>query len=146
MQSKKISRIIVGIVIITLTTFSFLYIINLNGSSDMQITEILEEIEFDAVFLENEQVVKVTFEDHTGNTKFAILEILGMDVTYHQEYTFYDNSGFVDIMSIEEIPKYGWNTTPVTLEIQHSEFGNIGLKTEIYHPDAPKPKIIVEQK
>ena len=91
MQSKKISRIIVGIVIITLTTFSFLYIINLNGSSDMQITEILEEIEFDAVFLENEQVVKVTFEDHTGNTKFAILEILGMDVTYHQEYTFYDN-------------------------------------------------------
>ena len=112
----------------------------------MQITEILEEIEFDAVFLENEQVVKVTFEDHTGNTKFAILEILGMDVTYHQEYTFYDNSGFVDMMSIEEIPKYGWNTTPVTLEIQHSEFGNIGLKTEIYHPDEPKPKIIVEQK
>ena len=49
-------------------------------------------------------------------------------------------------MSIEEIPKYGWNTTPVTLEIQHSEFGTIGLKTEIYHPDEPKPKIIVEQK
>ena len=103
MQSKKISRIIVGIVIITLTTFSFLYIINLNGSSDMQITEILEEIEFDAVFLENEQVVKVTFEDHTGNTKFAILEILGMDVTYHQEYTFYDNSGFVDMLSLIHI-------------------------------------------
>ena len=146
MQLKKISSIIVGVVIITLLLFSYGNIINFNESSDIQITNILEQIEFDAVFLENEKIVQVTFEDNTGNTKFAILEILGMDVTYHQEYTFYDNSGFVDIMSIDEIPKYGWKTTPVILEIQHSEFGNIGLKTEIYHPSDAKPKIIVEQK
>lgn len=145
MQSKKISSVIIGAVIITLAVFSYQYI-SLNSSTDIQITNVLHDIEFDAIFLDDEQVVKVTFEDHTGKTKFATLEILGMDVTYHQEYTLDDNSGFVDIMSIEEVPKYGWKTTPVTLEIKHSKFGNIGLKTEIYHPGEPKPKIIVEQK
>ena len=138
---KKYLSITIIILIIGVIFFSMN---NFFESKDNLI--ILDQIEFDAVYLENEHMVKISFKDKTNNTKFAILEILGMDVTYHQEYTFYDNSGFVDIMSIEEIPKYGWNTTPVTLEIQHSEFGNIGLKTEIYHPDEPKPKIIVEQK
>ena len=49
-------------------------------------------------------------------------------------------------MYLETIPKYGWKTTPVTLEIQHSEFGKIGLKTEIHELDQSKPKIIVEEK
>ena len=103
-------------------------------------------MKFDAIFLDDEQVVKVTFEDHTGNTKFATLEILGMDVTYHQEYTFENGSDFVEQMYLKEVPKYGWKTIPVTLEINHSEFGKVGLKTEIYEPEQFKPKIIVEQK
>ena len=144
MQLKKISSIIVGVIIITIITFSYGNIINLNGSSNIQITDILEEIKFDAVFLENENIVKVTFEDRTGNTKFAVLEILGMDVTYHQEYKFDSNSAFIENMYIEKIPKYGWKTTPVTLEIQHSQFGNIGLKTEIHEPSEAKPRIIIE--
>ena len=107
---------------------------------------ILEEIEFDAIYLENDQVVKISFKDTSNNTKSAILEILGMDVTYHQEYTFENGSDFVEQMYLKEVPKYGWKTIPVTLEINHSEFGKVGLKTEIYEPEQFKPKIIVEQK
>ena len=105
---------------------------------------ILEKIEFDAVFLEDEHVVQIYFEDKSNNTKSAVLEILGMDVTYHQEYKFDSNSAFIENMYIEKIPKYGWKTTPVTLEIQHSQFGNIGLKTEIHEPSEAKPRIIIE--
>ncbi|MDC0194387.1 hypothetical protein OAK01_05400 [Candidatus Nitrosopelagicus sp.] len=107
---------------------------------------ILDQIEFDAVYLENEHMVKISFKDKTNNTKFAILEILGMDVTYHQEYTFDYDSSFIEEVSLQEIPKYGWKTTPVILEIQHSEFGKISLKIEIHDPSESKPKIIVEQK
>ena len=53
---------------------------------------------------------------------------------------------FVEQMYLKEVPKYGWKTIPVTLEINHSEFGKVGLKTEIYEPEQFKPKIIVEQK
>jgi|TARA_B110000014_G_scaffold157452_1_gene110682 hypothetical protein len=112
------------------------------GSNDPLV--ILEKIEFDAVFLEDEHVVQIYFEDKSNNTKSAVLEILGMDVTYHQEYKFDSNSAFIENMYIEKIPKYGWKTTPVTLEIQHSQFGNIGLKTEIHEPSEAKPRIIIE--
>tara|TARA_B110000014_G_C19882865_1_gene456923 strand:- start:392 stop:751 length:360 start_codon:yes stop_codon:yes gene_type:complete len=107
---------------------------------------ILEQIEFDAVFLEDEHVVEISFEDKTNNTTFAVLEILGMDITYHQEYTFENNSKFVEKMHLKKIPKYGWKTIPVTLEIQHSQFGKIGLKTEIHEPNESKPRVILEQK
>jgi hypothetical protein len=69
-----------------------------------------------------------------------------MDVTYHKEYLFDGKSRFTEEMYLETIPKYGWKTTPITLEIQHSEFGKIGLKTEIHEIDESAPKIIVEQK
>ena len=69
-----------------------------------------------------------------------------MDVTYHEEYVFDGDHGFIEKMNLEKIPKYGWETTPVTLEINHSQFGKIGLKTEIYEQGDSIPKIIVEQK
>ena len=69
-----------------------------------------------------------------------------MDVTYHKEYTFDNESIFVETMFLDEIPKYGWKTTPVVLEIQHSEFGKIALKTEIHETETDVPKIIIEQR
>ena len=82
--------------------------------------------------LESSDILLSSFEVHKTFT--VTNEDTGSGV-----YAFQINKG-------ADSTKYGWNTTPVTLEIQHSEFGNIGLKTEIYHPDEPKPKIIVEQK
>ena len=107
---------------------------------------ILDEIDFDAIYLENNQTVQISFIDKSNKTQSAVLEILGMDVTYHKEYLFDDKSIIIEEMYLETIPNYGWKTTPVTLEIQHSEFGKIGLKTEIYELDQPKSKIIVEEK
>ena len=44
-------------------------------------SEILEHLEFDAVYLKNEQIVKISFIDKSINTKSAILEVLGMEKT-----------------------------------------------------------------
>jgi len=141
MQIKRSFSILITILIIGAVFFSMN---NFVDSNDTLI--ILEQIEFDAIYFENDHVVKISFNDTSNNTKSAILEVLGMDVTYHQEYTFESKSNFVEQVYLEEIPKYGWKTIPVTLEINHSEFGEIGLKTEIYEPEQSKPKIIVEQK
>ena len=120
--------------------------ISLTEQFDSDNSGILDQIEFDAVYLESENFIKISFDDKSKNTKSAILEILGMDVTYHKEYIFNDESSFIEMVYLEKIPKYGWETTPVTLEINHSQFGKIGLKTEIYEQGDSIPKIIVEQK
>jgi len=137
---KKTSIVITVAIIIAGIAFSISDQINTKES------HILDQIEFDAVYLESKQTVEILFIDKSNKTQFAVLEILGMDVTYHKEYLFDGKSIFTEEMYLEIIPKYGWKTTPVTLEIQHSEFGKIGLKTEIYELDQPKPKIIVEEK
>mgnify|MGYP006133919153 CR=1 FL=1 len=142
MSKSKFAAVILFLVIV-------LVIITINNFNDNSYTaseDILKQIEFDAVYLKNDHIVQVSFNDKSNNTKSAILEILGMDVTYHQEYVFTNNSNFTEKMKLEDIPKYGWETTPVTLEIKHSEFGNIGLKTEIYEPGQLKPRVIVEQR
>ena len=137
---KKTSIVITVAIIVAGIAFSISDQINTKES------HILDQIEFDAVYLESKQTVEILFIDKSNKTQFAVLEILGMDVTYHKEYIFDDKSIFTEEMYLEIIPKYGWKTTPVTLEIQHTEFGKIGLKTEIYELDQPKPKIIVEEK
>ena len=142
MSKSKFAAVILFLVIV-------LVIITINNFNDNSYTaseDILKQIEFDAVYLKNDHIVQVSFNDKSNNTKSAILEVLGMDVTYHQEYMFTNGSNFVEKMKLKEIPKYGWETTPVTLEIKHSEFGTIGLKTEIYEPEQLKPRVIVEQK
>ena len=130
---------------IVIVSISIYGVVNPVGSSlDDKI--ILQQIKFDAVYLQDEKVVLISFEDDSNHTRSAILEILGMDVTFHKEYQFDTNSSFVTEMPLWQIPKYGWKTTPVTLEIQHSEFGKIGLKTEIIEPNQETPIIIIEKK
>jgi hypothetical protein len=142
MSKSKFAAVILFLVIVLV----IIAINNFNDNSYTASEDILKQIEFDAVYLKNDHIVQVSFNDKSNNTKSAILEILGMDITYHQEYMFTNGSNFVEKMKLKEIPKYGWETTPVTLEIKHSEFGTIGLKTEIYEPEQLKPRVIVEQK
>ena len=137
---KKTTSVIITAIIVAGIAFS------LTEQFDSGNSVILDQIEFDAVYLESENFIKISFDDKSKNTKSAILEILGMDVTYHKEYIFNDESSFIEMVYLEKIPKYGWETTPVTLEINHSQFGKIGLKTEIYEQGDSIPKIIVEQK
>ena len=137
---KKTSSIIIIAIVVAGVAFGAIDQLNTKES------HILDQIEFDAVYLESEQTVKILFIDKSNKTQFAVLEILGMDMTYHKKHLFDGKSIFTEEMYLETIPKYGWKTTPVTLEIQHSEFGKIGLKTEIYELGQLKPKIIVEEK
>ena len=137
---KKTSSVIITVIIVVGISFGMI------DTFDQDESIILEQITFDAIYFENEHTVQISFEDKSNNTKSAILEILGMDDTYHQEYRFDGESNFVEKLHFEKVPKYGWKTTPVTLEIQHSIFGKIGLKIEIHEPNQSIPKIIVEQK
>ena len=137
---KKTPGIIIAAIIITAIAFFILEQIDTNES------QILDQIEFDAVYIESDQIVKIVFNDKTNKTQSGILEILGMDITYQEKYTFNQESNFIEEVNFKEVPKYGWKTTPITLEIVHSEFGKIGLKTEIHEPNQSQPKIIVERK
>ena len=137
---KKTSSIIIIAIVVAGVALGAIDQINSDDS------DILKQIEFNAVYLENDSMVQISFHDKSNETESVVLEILGMDVTYHKEYEFDNNSEFVENMYLKEIPKYGWKTTPVTLEIQHLQFGKIGLKTEIHQENQPSPKIIVEEK
>ena len=98
---------------------------------------------FDAVYLKNDNSVLITFSDETEKSSFAILEILGMEKTFHKEFEI-TNSSFSHLVHLDKIPKYGWKTTPVILEIIYDEFNTVKMKTEIYDEGQIPPKIIFE--
>ena len=62
-----------------------------------------------------------------------------MEETFHKEFT---RSSFVENVQINSKPNYGLSTIPVVFSINHDEFGNIGIKTEIYEQGESKPRII----
>ena len=93
----------------------------------------------DAVYEPENNIVKITYSDNSKMTSLVILEILGMEKTFHKEFL---QSSFVETVKINFKPKYGWSTTPIVFSINHDEFGKIGLKTEIYEQGELKPRII----
>ena len=63
-----------------------------------------------------------------------------MEKTFHEEFTISD-SKFTKLVTIDNIPKYGWKTTPVTLEITYDE-SVVYMKTEIHEEDQISPTVI----
>ena len=63
-----------------------------------------------------------------------------MEKTFHEEFVISD-SKFTKLVPIDNIPKYGWKTTPVTLEITYDE-SIIFMKTEI-HDEGKMPSPII---
>ena len=96
---------------------------------------------FDAVHLKDKNSVLITFVDETGKSSFAVLEILGMEKTFHKEFKI-TNSSFSQLVSLDTIPKYGWKTTPVILEITYDESNTVKMKTEIHDENQIPPEII----
>ena len=96
---------------------------------------------FDAVHLKDKNSVLITFSDETEKSSFAILEILGMEKTFHKEFKIV-NSSFSQLVPLDTIPKYGWKTIPVILEITYNGFNMVKMKTEIHYEDQTPPKII----
>ena len=95
---KKTSSIIIIAIVVAGVALGAIDQINSDDS------DILEQIEFNAVYLENDSVVQISFHDKSNETESVVLEILGMDVTYHKEYEFDNDSAFVENMYLKEIP------------------------------------------
>ena len=123
--------------VILIATISVSVVILLNSNYE---NVDFDNFTFDAVYLKDSNSVLITFDDTTQKSSFAILEILGMEKTFHEEFTISD-SNFSKLVPIDNIPKYGWKTTPVTLEITYDE-SVVYMKTEIHEEDQISPTVI----
>jgi len=114
-------------------------VISVTSDSALDESTISQIIFVDAVYEPKNKIVRITYNDNSEMTNLITLEVLGMEKTFHKEFS---QSSFVETIKINSEPKYGWSTTPVVFSINHDEFGKIGLKTEIYEQDESKPRII----
>jgi len=114
-------------------------VISVTSDSALDESTISQIIFVDAVYEPKNKIVRITYNDNSEMTNLITLEILGMEKTFHKEFS---QSSFVETVKINSEPKYGWSTTPVVFSINHDEFGKIGLKTEIYEQGELKPRII----
>lgn len=83
----------------------------------------------DATFYKEKKYVEIKFDDPTQQTTKTVLEIQGMEQSFQKTFT---GSNFTIRVPFDDVPKYGWKTMPVTLAVEHSEFGKIGIKTDIH--------------
>ena len=114
-------------------------VLSVTSNSALDESIISQTIFVDAVYDPKNKIVKITYNDNSKKTNLITLEILGMEETFHKEFT---SSSFVETVQINSKPKYGWSTIPVVFSISHDELGKIGLKTEIYEQGESKPRII----
>jgi len=128
-------KIIATVSIITLTVIIF----SISSNSALDESIISQTIFVDTVYEPENNLVKITYNDNSKKTNLVTLEILGMEQTFHKEFS---QNSFIEIVQINSEPKYGWSTKPVVFSVNHDEFGKIGLKTEIYQMDESKPRII----
>ena len=131
-MNKKIIAIASAIVAI---------IIVISGIFDSSLDKstISQTIFVDAIYEPKSNLVKISYSDNSEKTKLVTLEILGMEKTFHKEFS---QNSFVVTAQINSAPKYGWATMPVTFSVDHEVFGKIGLKTEIYQQDETKPRVV----
>ena len=127
-------------IIALVSTFIIISIV-LSATSDPVLDKSLisQTIFVDAVYEPKNKIIKIMYTDSSEKTNLVTLEILGMKKTFHKEFL---ESSFVETTQINSEPKYGWATMPVIFSINHDEFGEIELKTEIYQQDESKPRII----
>ena len=131
-MNKKIIAVVSAIVIIMI-------VITGTFDSALDVTIISQTIFVDAVYDSTNNLVKITYNDNSDKTNLIALEVLGMEKTFHKEFS---RSSFIEIVQINSIPMYGWSTMPVVFSINHDEFGKIELKTEIHQQHELKPKVI----
>ena len=124
-------------IIILIATISVSTVIILNPFSE---NADFSNFTFDAVYEKDSNSVSITFIDTNGKSSFAVLEILGMESTFHEEFEIYD-SNFTKLVPLDKVPKYGWKTTPVTLEITYDE-SIVYMKTEIHNENQISPVVI----
>ncbi|QUC65234.1 hypothetical protein NsoK4_02985 [Nitrosopumilus sp. K4] len=131
MPKKIISTISLGLI----TVFAILFLIS-GGDDDKEILK--ETFQIEAVYYDSGHI-EISYLDKSSETNSVVLEILGMENSFQKTF---DNSEFIEIIPFPNIPKYGWAIHPVIFNIDHKEFGNIQLKTEIHELGQPLPPVI----
>ena len=127
------------IIVIASVIMAIIIVISGIFDSSLDKSTISQTIFVDAIYEPKTNLVKITYSDNSEKTKLVTLEILGMEKTFHKEFS---QNSFVETVQINFEPKYGWATMPVTFSIDHEEFGKIGLKTEIHQQDETKPRVV----
>ena len=123
---------------IFLGAFTILAILFLTGAGTDDKEILRQTFSLEAIYYDSGHV-EVYYLDKSNKTNSVVMEILGMDESFHK--TFYD-SEFIEIIPFPNAPKYGWAIHPVVLEIEHDELGHIQLKTEIHPLGDPAPTVI----
>ena len=91
------------------------------------------------VYYEDRGVAVVSYEDVSGGTRSVVLEVLGMDETFHRTY---ESSSFTVDIPFRATPKYGWPVHPIVLVVDHAEYGTVDAKTE-FRPEGEAPARII---
>ena len=90
-------RIIAIISIITITVIT----LSISSNSALDESIIAQTIFVDAVYEPKNNLVKITYNDNSEKTNLVILEILGMEQTFHKEFS---QNSFVEIIQINSAP------------------------------------------
>jgi len=123
MDRKIVPAISLGI----LTVLAIVFLTG-GGTDDKDILR--QTFQIEAVYYDSGHV-EISFLDKSGKTNSVVMEILGMEKSFQKTFS---GSEFIEIVPFPNLPKYGWPVHPVVLEIDHTEFGHIQLKTEIRPP------------
>ena len=113
-----------------------LFFVNIPSTEDSSLSETFL---IEGIFYESQNYVEIRFIDKSENTESVILEILGMKESFQKTY---NTNEFIEIVPFPEPPKYGWAIHPITLIVEHNEYGIVNLKTEIHSIDEPIPPVI----
>ena len=131
MARKILPVVSLGII----TVLAIIFLVG-GGTDDKDILR--QTFQIDAVYYDS-GYVEISYFDKSGKTNSVVMEILGMEKSFQKTFS---DSEFIEIVPFPNIPKYGWPIHPVVLEIDHTEFGHIQLKTEIHPLGEPVPPVI----
>lgn len=123
--------------IIIISGFAFVFFID---TSSTEKDELSQMFFIEGIFYPSENYVEIHFMDNSENTNNIVLEVLGMDESFQKTYS--KTNEFIEIVPFSEAPKYGWSIHPITLIIEHNEYGTVNIKTEIHSIGEPIPPII----
>lgn len=132
-MAKKLIPVI-SIIIISALGILFLY-----NSSSYDDKQLANTFDVAAIYFENEGTVEISFHDNSQKTNSVTLEILGMEDSFQKTF---EGNDFVERVQFVSPPKHGWKIHPITLIVDHQEFGQIGIKTEIHSENELAPPII----
>jgi hypothetical protein len=105
--------------------------IGISISQSISVQQKYENLLFlDGTFYPEKKLVEITFSDKTQKTTNVVLEILGMEQSFQRTF---DGHTFTVLVPFEKEPQYGWKVVPITLIVNHPEFGKVGVKTDIHN-------------